>query len=557
MSKVKEIIAALDFAELVSKRTTLKRVKQNEYRGLSPFTNEKTPSFFLNNTSKTWWCFSSGFGGGALDYVERSEGLDRSGAVAFLAEFCGIEIEQDPEFSKFKKILKFAQDFYTKGKSKAIQYMVARGFSEDVVDKYGLGFSGNEEGLFGEIVEQGFTLEDGVAAGLLYERDGSIKARFINRLMIPIKDPYGQIIAFTGRDLSGKSSAKYLHGPTTKLFRKKEVLWNLNNIRAEASNLEKVVVCEGQMDAIALSESGIPAVASLGSSISEEQLSSLSKISQNIYIVYDSDAAGEKGLVRAFKLSQELGLDSITYSVVLPGKDDPDTFIHQYGPEEFEKHIKDSQSDTTAIVKALIRENYSEKSTKASIAKSVLADLKTSFKQAFTYRSLDLMERVAQEFSLNPKELRTWLQDSPSFKGGGAVNDKINAMSFPAPIYERRILLSVLNEPHLISKVREKVGLDDFESHLVHRILSHAKTGYSSAEYFDILREELTEDEYYQVLEFFSIGLSDIEFDNALDVLQNKVLYREKNAKKPFLGRPIKPNEGELRSVFRDILEYK
>lgn len=556
MSKVREIIDSLDFAELVSKRTALKKVKQNEYRGLSPFTHEKTPSFFVNNSSKTWWCFSSGVGGGALDYVEKTEGLDRQGAMHFLAEFCGIELENSQDFSSHRRVLKIAQEFFTRNLDPAIQYMVSRGFSEDVVYKYGLGFSGKPDELLETLRGHGFDMETIIESGLWYRKDEIEKPRFSGRMMIPIKDPYGHIISFTGRDLTGKSTVKYLHGSTTRLFRKKEVLWNLSNVRSDIADSDEAVVCEGQMDAIALSEAGVPSVASLGSSLSEEQFSSLSKLAQNIYIVYDSDSAGEKGLIRAFQLSQDLGLDSISYSVILPGKDDPDTFVHKHGAEEFRKHMKDAQSDTTAIVKSLIKKNYSDKSTKASIARGVLSELKSSFKQSFTYRSLDLMERVSQEFSLNSKELRDWLTNSPTFRGGGAVNDKINSMSFPAPIYERRILLSVLNEPHLISTVKEKVSLDDFESHFAHRILGYAKATYNSAEYFDALKDGLGEDEYYQVLEFFSLGLSDIEFENALEVLKNKVLYREKTTKKPFLGRPTKPHEEDLKSVFREILEY-
>lgn len=559
MSKVQEIISRVDFAELVSRRTSLKKVKADEYRGLSPFTNEKTPSFFVNNSSKTWWCFSLGSGGGVLDYVQRVEGLDKQEAVNFLAEFVGLETEEQDEALK---ALSLSLSFFKRNQAQAEQYMVSRNFSPDVVARYDLGYIGSRDDLIGYLRGKGISDSGILASGIGYRNENTreVESRFKNRLMIPIKDAYGKLVSFTGRDTSGSSKAKYLHGPVNKYFQKRDIVWNLSNVRTQIVEEEMVVVCEGQMDAMAVTEAGIPSVAILGASISVEQLEIISKLAPNVYLIYDSDAAGERGLLKAFKMAQESDVDSIIYSVVLPGSTDPDEFIHENGPDEFKKYITSSKSDTSAIVQALIRDNFTEGATKSSIAKKVLAELKSTFKTTFTYRSMDIIERISQEFSLNQKELRDWIQKGSSFRGGNETNKKIDNMAFPAPIYERRILYAVLNEPQNISYVKsEGISLADFESFLVSKVLSVAQPEFDSAEYFDALQEALTEEEYYKTLEFFSLGIGEFDLESSIQVMKTKITYREKSSpsRKSFLGRPTSHSENELKSVFKDILNYK
>ena len=559
MSKIREIIDKVDFVDLVSKKTNLKSVKPNQYKGLSPFTNEKTPSFFLNNHSKTWYCFSSGTGGGVFEYVEKVENLDRAGAIRFLAELTDVELDDvSPEESYVKKALALAQAHFRKDVSVARNYLIERGFSDDVVDKYDIGFIGHGDGLVEHLRKNGVSDSVMVSSGLCYKDDqnGNIVASFFNRVMIPIRDAYGSIVSFTGRDISGKSSAKYKHGPLTSVFQKRNIVWNLNQARPLMTEKDMVVVCEGQMDAIAVNESGFPAVATLGTNISKEQLEQLAKYVSNIYIVFDSDSAGEKGILRASSLAQEIDIDAVVYAVVLPSKGkDPEEFLREFGAEEFAKAITESKSDTSAIVQSLIRKNYKEGITKAAMARKVLYELKdTLFKRTFTYRSLDLIERVSQEFSFSQKELMKWLDTKPAIVSTRATT--FVDMSFPAPVYERRILLAVLNEPILINKViDDTIRLIDFESQLVNKILSYCKPSYDSSEYFDVLRDNLEEEEYYKTLEMFSLGIGDIDLESALQVMRSKVSARQSNlAHRNFLGRPVS-NDPSYRSTVREIIK--
>lgn len=556
--KIKEIFNLLDFAELVSKRTNLKRTSDDKFRGLSPFTNEKTPSFFVNNSSKTWWCFSLGAGGGVLDYVQRAENLDRRGAIRFLAEYVGVELNDEEDSTyKLRNVLKDAHSYFLLDVAPAIEYMVGRGFKASVVKKYGLGYVGSADDLVSHLEGLGHSLEDIIASGVGYELPNSseVVSRFKNRVMIPIKDLYGGLISFTGRDVTNTAKARYLHGPVTALFQKKSTVWNLDVVRGEAS--EKIIVCEGQMDAISVCEAGIPAVSVLGANLSVEQLEILSKVTSNIYVIYDSDEAGERGLLRSFKLAQEADVDSILHAVILPSDmKDPEEFINEFGVEPFIDAVSSAESDTSAIVKALIKENYKDGSSKAAIAKQVINELRDSLKQTFTYRSFDLIERIAQEFSFTQKELREWLSKGTKINSGKYHKKALEDMSFQAPIYERRILLALLDAPNKLGKFREAgLTVDDFESFLVNKIVSLAKINYDSEEYFEVLKDNLSEEDYYKTLEMYTLGLGDIDFDSALQIMKLKVVQREKSSgNKPFLGRPMTATGKKIVSTVKEIM---
>lgn len=560
MSKLDEIFERLDFHGLVSKKTQLKRFKGEQFRGLSPFTSEKTPSFFVNNHNKTWYCFSSGVGGGVLDYVMRTESVGKEEAVRILADYTGVELEEesDPNYHS-KKALRLALSHYRNYTEPAMEYMASRSFSLDVIDEYEIGYADSSNSIIDFLKRNGIKEEHIISSGIGFKKDdGRVVHRYFNRMMIPIRDEYGNLISFTGRDLTGNSNAKYLHGPVNNLFKKKRVVWGLKNARNLISEFDYVVVTEGQLDAMALVDAGVPAVSILGATISEEQMQLIAKLTQNIYFTFDNDAAGEKGLFKAFKMAKELEIDSVIYAIILPKGQDPDDFIHENGVEAFKALKEEARSDTAAIVQSLIRNNYKDGATKASIAKKVLAELKDSFQQTFTYRSLDLIERLSQEFSINPKELQDWIKREPTFKGGGGVDKKISSMSFPAPIYERRILYAVLSEPHLINKITNSiVSFGDFDSQLVGKTISLLPPTCSPTDVFDILKDKLTEEEYDSVLQFFSTGLSGADFDSSFEILRLKVAQREKVARVDFLGRPVSATESELKTVFKEILDHK
>jgi len=557
MSLLDDILQNLDFVDLVNRKTTVKRTKGEEYKGLSPFNKEKTPSFYINNHSKTWYDFSSGQGGGVIDYVMKTENLGKSEAIHFLADFAGVEIEEEDELAKLRHVLITANKYFRMYASEAVPYLESRGFSPEIVAKYKLGFAPNNDNLIAHLQTAGHSDEDILTSGVGFElENGTLVSRYKNRVIFPIKDAYGLLVSFTGRDVTGSAKAKYLHGPVSPLFKKKDVVWNLSDIRNLITETEKVILCEGQMDALAISEAGLPAVALLGATPSEAQLQLLSKLTQNLYLIFDSDNAGQRGMVKAFKMISNLDADALLYSLILPGGKDPDEFIRENGTEAFQKLVEHSKPDTSIIVQTLIRQNAGKNRTKAAVTRRVIQELLPYIQQQFTYRSLDLIERLSQELGLSRKELQDWIEKGGNFTHSSGVYEKIKDISFPAPIYERRILYGLLDEPSRIRKFKES-GLSDmdFESFLVSKVASNISASLDSAQVFEVLQEKLEEDEYYKVLAFYSQGLQDTDFESALNVMKIKVFDRVNTPMTDFLGRPLASTEKELRGVVRDIMD--
>lgn len=549
---VTEILAKVDFLELVSRRVSLSHVNDTSYRGLSPFTNERTPSFFVNPKSKTWYDFSSGTGGGVLDYVMRTESIDRGEALAMLADMVGVELEENDHLSNLRAILKTANEYFLYHAQDALPYMTERGFSEETMKRYGIGFSPRGTKLMiDHLHSKGYTDEDILESGLGYrDAENRLLAKYQNRVIFPIKDTYGTIVSFTGRAV-GNSPAKYLHGTTTRLFKKKEIVWNLSSVRRLISDKNMVIVCEGQMDALAVCDAGLPGVAILGSMPSHNQIKLLGGASSNIYFIFDSDAAGEKALLEAFKIAEDTGIDSLLHSITLPEGEDPNSYLNNHSVEEFLELVRSATPDTSAVIRSLINQHLDPKLTRAQVAGKVIRELAPFVKNKLTYRSLDLIERAAQEFSVNQKELRSMIERRNSVPPV-LTNDNIREISFPAPVYERRILYALLDNPVKIMQFKSTgLTIGDFESDLVSRVVDLIDPKLDSSEMFEELRGRLEEDEYYSVLEFFSKGM-DGDLESALDVMKGIVLKRVRDSRNNFIGRPI-PDSNFTREKRREL----
>lgn len=558
-----EILSRLDFFEFVSTKVKLIPNGLNKYKGLSPLTSEKTPSFYVDADAKTWYCFSSGKGGGVIDYIMLTEGFDRVESIKFLKDYLNIEEEKSEQGinQKIKTVLKLAHKYFSSHKLEALSYLCnQRGMDEiharSIIEKYEIGFCPANSDLshLGSLAKDQNVL---IKSGIFSEKTGFYKYK--NRITIPIRNEYGSIISFTGRDVTGGSVAKYMHGSVSSLFKKSSVAWNLHSVRKMIEEQDKIIVCEGQMDAISVTEAGVPAVSIMGSKISEDQLKQIAKLTNNIYMLFDSDRAGEEGLISAFKMISDLDLDSVFYSVVLPSGKDPDEYIKNHGVESFLKIIHESKPDTSHIIQIFLKRSLSNKNaTKSSIIRKILFDLQPYMKKSYTYRSLDLMERLSQELGLSRKELQDWANSGAKFGQHEATYKKINEIQFPAPVYERRIVYSLLKDPSLVFEFKERnLSIYDFESQLVSRIVETIQPGFTTNEIFDILKEELKEDEYNLVISFFAQGLPEADIKTSLDILQAKVKMKSHKAATNFLGRPITATETEFKRVIGDVVRYE
>ena len=355
---IDEVIMRNDIESLIGSYVSLKRAGTN-LKGLCPFHSEKTPSFTVYPADNSFYCFGCGVGGNAITFIRQMEHLDYPDAVEFLAKRAGITLVRSGE-SKYEKksidksrLLSMNVDaakffhralFDSSEKSKnALKYFTEqRGLSIATIKHFGLGFAPDSfDSLMKYMLQKGYTKDELVVAYLAgkSERVHYFDA-FRNRVMFPIIDVSGNVIAFGGRVMDD-SKPKYKNSMDTPVFKKSRNLFALNFAKNTGS--ESLILCEGYMDVIALHAAGFTnAVATLGTAITPEQARVMSRYTKKVIISYDADEAGQKAAQKAMKLLGEVGLD--VGIIKVPGAKDPDEYIKIYGKEKFSEVISESKS---------------------------------------------------------------------------------------------------------------------------------------------------------------------------------------------------------------------
>jgi DNA primase len=345
-----EIRARLPVSQVVSRRVALRR-QGREFIGLSPFKVEKTPSFTVNDHKGFYHCFATGEHGDIFTFLMKTEGLAFPEAVERLAEEAGVAmpkpspelVRQADELERLVEVSEAAARFFeaklqTPEGRAARDYLVRRGLAAATIATFRLGFAPDSRSALKEhLAAKGFSAEEMVKSGLLVSGPDIPVAydRFRGRLMIPIPDLKGRIIAFGGRALKPDQNPKYLNSPETPLFHKGRVLYNAARARLPAHDAKTVVVVEGYMDVIALAEAGIPhAVAPLGTALTPEQIKLLWRLAPEPILCFDGDAAGQKAAHRAADTVLPLleAGKSLRFAF-LPNGLDPDDLVRQQGPE--------------------------------------------------------------------------------------------------------------------------------------------------------------------------------------------------------------------------------
>lgn len=329
-----------------------KRSGQNLF-GLCPFHSEKTPSFSVSPSKQIYHCFGCGKGGGVINFIMDIERLSFPEAVEFLARRANMQVPEDsydPHRGRRERLLKLnreaARFFYeqlsTPAGAAAIEYMRKRRISKRIATNFGLGYAPDEwSALSDEMKSRGYSERDLVDAGLAkHGRRGGVYDAFRGRLMFPVIDMRGNVVAFSGRVL-GDGEPKYMNSADTPVFSKSHNLFGLN--LAKKSKSGYIILVEGNIDVVSLHQAGFDsAVASLGTSLTSEQANLLSRVTKQVVICYDADSAGVKAAQRAIPLLEKVGL-SVRVVTVPEGKD-PDEFIKAKGAEAFRALIEDSAS---------------------------------------------------------------------------------------------------------------------------------------------------------------------------------------------------------------------
>jgi len=351
---VAEIKERLSIQDIISPYVKLKRAGKSLV-GLCPFHKEKTGSFHVSLERGSWHCFGCGIGGDGFSFIEKVEGVDFRGALKILAEKAGVMIEyssgankdEQSKKEKLRALMSRASEWYASrlAGSPAEKYAKSRGLTDKTISLWRLGYAPDEwRALLEALTVEGFKIEELLSAGLIKEADGkkgTYYDRFRNRLMFPIRDSAGRVVAFTGRALATDDLAKYLNSPETELYHKSEILFGMDSAKDTIRVRKFTMLVEGQVDVILAHQAGFEnAVALSGTALSEKHLSLMKRFSENLMLVLDSDKAGLTATARSAQLALKAGLR--VKAARLPTGKDPADLISE-DVKEFTKRITNAK----------------------------------------------------------------------------------------------------------------------------------------------------------------------------------------------------------------------
>ena len=353
---IEEVRAASDIVAVISDYVRLKKTGQN-FVGLCPFHSENTPSFTVSRQRQMFYCFGCNTGGDVFEFIQKQEAIDFPEAVRLLAKRAHIPVPQQSPAAQKREAERqalylageLAQKFYQHNLQqrqlgvRARTYLKQRGIDENIAKEFGLGFAPDEwEGVIKFLRMQGLSVAIAVKAGLAIPRPqgGGAYDRFRGRLMFPIRDFQGRVVAFGGRML-GPGEPKYLNSPETLIYNKGHLLYGLDRARPGIQRTDKVLIVEGYLDVLACHQFGFDyAVASLGTALTQDQLRLIKRFTTNILIGYDADRAGHQATVRGLELARR---ERCQVKILpLPANEDPDDVIRKQGPQSFSRLVENA-----------------------------------------------------------------------------------------------------------------------------------------------------------------------------------------------------------------------
>ena len=406
--KISEIIDKTDIVGLVSEYVTLQKRGKN-YFGLCPFHDDQTPSFSVSPSKKICKCMSCGEGGNPINFLRKIKNISFEDACFLLAERVGVHLErtktvkQVDENLKYYEINQVAQKFYehflhnSQTGKEALEYLHKRGLDMETIKMFGIGLAPkNHSTLTKLLTDKGYSLVDAADIGLLRTNNDGYYDTFYYRIMFPIIDEMGRVLGFSGRIFyDDPNQPKYVNTEETPIYKKGEMLYNLNNAIPHIRKSGNVILCEGQMDVISLSNAGVKnAICSLGTALTVEQAGLLSKYTKNILICYDGDSAGIKATGKAFNVLRGFN----THSVTLPNGMDPDEYIKKNGKDSFLDYLKNNQKDIYAFAyyNAFVNRNL-------NVAYDYEEVKKTIFSFLFKSNSSSLIEKYLRQLASDLK----------------------------------------------------------------------------------------------------------------------------------------------------------
>ena len=566
--------------EVVSSYVNLKHRGSN-FTGLCPFHSEKTPSFTIYPDSGSYYCFGCGAGGDVITFIMQIENLDYMEAVRFLAARAGMSMpentrEDEAEIRRKARILELNREaarYYhscllTKAAASQLSYLKQRGLSASTIKRFGLGAALKQyDGLLRHLKSMGYSPQEAETANLAVKGRNGYRDRFFDRVMFPIIDLRGNVIAFGGRILPGTEGAKYLNTSDTPVFKKSRNLYSLNI--SKNSKADYFILAEGYMDVIALHQAGFDsAVAALGTAFTPEQAKLMSRYKSSVILSLDADEAGQKAASRAIGILNDAGIEVKVLKI--PGAKDPDEFIKKFGAERFKGLIEGASNDTEFfLLKA--KEKHDTDTTDGRIAflneaVGILAAVKNPLERdiyagrlsdEFDVSKATLIAQIKSVFNQNARTQKKKAEAkmiNPAYQ-----RDDVNPerMRYPKAAHaEERLIKILIMHPNLFDIITSAISADDFVTDFNREVFKSVCSALSKNSVFDIsyISADYTPAQMGRIVEIMNSGVNSADAEaECVDLI--KVIKSEKDEKER--GDPSNWSDSDFLSELNRLRENK
>ena len=383
-TEIDNLIKQTDIVSLVSKYVKLEKQGKN-YKGLCPFHNEKSPSFFVSPEKNLFNCFGCHTIGGPIEFIKKIENVEFPEALRMLCEFNGVKYtnsnyKPDPN-EIYYKIMGTAKEFYNKfllndvSSTNALNYLKSRGITDEIINDFEIGLAPNNyDTIYKLLTDMNYLEYDIADCGLIDMGDNNkYHDLFVNRIMFPIKDERNNTLGFSARIyIKDPNQPKYINSRDTKIYRKGQVLFNLNLAKSAITKKNRIILHEGQMDVIASYKSDLKeAICSLGTAIGDNQVKLISKYTKNIIIAFDGDKAGIDSSKKTINLFKKYGFN--VHLVLLPDGKDPDEYVAMYGTDSYREYFENNIIDEVEYLYrvTLLNKNLNDKNEFNKVKKEI------------------------------------------------------------------------------------------------------------------------------------------------------------------------------------------
>ena len=392
-STIDRVFESARVEEVIGEFVQLKKSGSN-FKGLSPFTDEKSPSFMVSPVKQIWKDFSTGKGGNSVSFLMEHEHFSYPEALKWLAKKYNIEIEETEQTDEQKAqvneresmylVSNFAKDYFhnlmlntNQGKAIGLSYFKERGFTDETIQKFDLGYCLDEWDNFTKAaLEKGYDLKYLASTGLSIVKENRQFDRFKGRVMFPIHSMSGRILGFGGRILKvDKKAAKYLNSPESDIYHKSKILYGIYQAKKEIAKQDNCFLVEGYTDVISFNQSGVEnVVASSGTALTSDQIRLVNRLTKNITVLFDGDAAGIRASIRGIDLILEQGMN--VKVVQFPDGEDPDSFAKAHSETELKEFLETAAQDFINFkVSLLLKDSNNDPIKKATVIRDIVASI--------------------------------------------------------------------------------------------------------------------------------------------------------------------------------------